>query len=191
MKKNNKLNKSFTRTGFTLVETLVAISIFTTSILGLMSVLAYSISNTNYVKQKIIASYLAQEGIEYVRSMRDTYVLYSAANGEDWSSFKGELNSCRLTNNGCGIDNSVSMIDSDFIFQCAPTSKCALFLNNGNYAANSTIGADSGFIRRIRMDRMGLPLDADETKILSTVSWTQGSGSYSVTFSENLFNWVE
>src|SRR3989344_6315966 len=145
MKKNNKLNKSFTRTGFTLVETLVAISIFTTSILGLMSVLASSISSSDLVKQKIIASYLAQEGIEYVRSMRDTYVLYGAANGEDWNSFKGELNSCRLDNNGCGIDSSVPMTDNDFIFQCPPTSKCALFLNNGNYAANSTIGADSGF----------------------------------------------
>jgi hypothetical protein len=41
------------------------------------------------------------------------------------------------------------------------------------------------------MDRMGLPGNADEVRILSTVSWTQGSGSYSVTFSENLFNWVE
>ena len=156
MKIGNKFNY-----GFTLVETLVAISIFTTSILGLMSVLSGSISNTNYVKQKIIATYLAQEGVEYIRSMRDTYVLYSSVNGEDWASFKGELNSCRITNNGCGINSSVPMTDNDFIFQCAPPSKCALYVSNGNYSSNQTAGANSGFIRRIRMDRMGLPSDAD------------------------------
>lgn len=71
IKKFRRINK-----GFTLVETLVAISIFTVSLLGIMSVLASGISNTSYAKQKMVASYLAQEGIEYVRNMRDTAVLY-------------------------------------------------------------------------------------------------------------------
>src|SRR3989344_5252969 len=71
---------------FTLVETLVAISIFTVSLLGIMSVLASGISSTNYAKQKMIASYLAQEGIEYVRNIRDTNVLYSVNGG--WNGFR-------------------------------------------------------------------------------------------------------
>jgi Tfp pilus assembly protein PilV len=60
-----------------LIETLVAVSIFSLSILSLMAVLAQGISDTNYAKQRIIAAYLAQEGIEYVRNMRDTYVLFA------------------------------------------------------------------------------------------------------------------
>ncbi|MEJ0001975.1 MAG: prepilin-type N-terminal cleavage/methylation domain-containing protein [bacterium] len=64
--------------GFTLVETLVAISIFTLSVLIMLSVLSKGISDTAYAKKKLIASYLAQEGIEYMRNMRDTYMLYSA-----------------------------------------------------------------------------------------------------------------
>jgi prepilin-type N-terminal cleavage/methylation domain-containing protein len=71
--------------GFTLVETLVAIAIFTMSILGLMSVMAQGISDTTYAKQKIIATYLAQEGIEYVRNMRDTEVFLQ--NSEEWGGF--------------------------------------------------------------------------------------------------------
>ena len=71
---------------FTLLETLVAISIFTVSILGIMSVLASGISNANYAKQKMTASYLAQEGIEYIRNMRDTNVLYSVNGG--WNGFR-------------------------------------------------------------------------------------------------------
>ncbi len=77
------------KSGFTLVETLVSISIFTMSILGLMSILASSISNTSYVKQKITAEYLAQEGIEYVRNLRDNAVLYDVGGAQaGWDVFK-------------------------------------------------------------------------------------------------------
>ncbi|PIZ86896.1 hypothetical protein COX93_02875, partial [Candidatus Nomurabacteria bacterium CG_4_10_14_0_2_um_filter_30_12] len=81
MKTSNgiKKNKGFTPTpmnigvssakaerGFTLVETLVAISIFTVSVISLMSVLSSGITGTKFANNKIIAGYLAQEGIEYV-----------------------------------------------------------------------------------------------------------------------------
>jgi len=149
-------NKGFTRTpkfgvtpkggGFTLVETLVAISIFTASILGLISILASSISDTNYAKKKMIAAYLAQEGIEYVRNMRDTDII-SAVNGQaGWDAFKVASKTYPITN--------------------------PYF---------------SGFTRTITMTT----INANEVKIISNVSWTQASGNYNATFSENLFNWVE
>jgi Tfp pilus assembly protein PilV len=75
--------------GFTLIETLVAISIFSASIIGLMSVLASGVSDTNYAKQKMIASYLAQEGIECVRNTRDNYFLYTSTTGKTWEDFVG------------------------------------------------------------------------------------------------------
>lgn len=77
--------KSF-RSGFTLVETLVAISIFTMSVLGLMSVLASGLSDTSYAKQKMTATYLAQEGIEYARNLRDNAVIPSGGLA-GWASF--------------------------------------------------------------------------------------------------------
>lgn len=136
--------------GFTLVETLVAISIFTVSILGMMSVLASGISNTNYAKQKITAEYLAQEGIEYVRNTRDTNMLYNAGGSQaGWIAFV--------------IPGIISY----------PVS-----------ASNFP-----GFTRTITMSSVSGT--SDEVKITSDVSWTQGSGTKSVTFSENLFNWIE
>src|ERR1035437_5439116 len=77
---------------FTLVETLVAIAIFTVSLVAIMSVLASSITSTTYAKQKMVASYLAQEGIEYIRNMRDTFVLYDAISSQTgWNSFNSKL----------------------------------------------------------------------------------------------------
>jgi Tfp pilus assembly protein PilV len=139
--KFNQFNK-----GFTLVETLVAISIFTMSIIALMSVLASGISNTNYAKTKITASYLAQEGIEYARNKRDTSVLYdtiSAQNG--WNIF---------------------LTPSFSITYPSP---------------------DPSFTRVL----LKTIINADQVKISSTVSWMQGSGLYQITFSENLFNWIQ
>ncbi|KKR43685.1 MAG: hypothetical protein UU10_C0015G0025 [Parcubacteria group bacterium GW2011_GWF1_40_6] len=170
-----------TNKAFTLVETLVAISIFTVSMLGLMAVLSQGISDTNYAKRKIIAEYLAQEGIEYVRNMRDTYVLYTIPGG--WDAFKPKLSPCGSTSE-CGFDNTLLSPD---VFVCAThDEQCKLYEDNGNYNTNS-LGDDSGFVRTIHTDR----ISDDEIKVFSTVSWMQGSGERSVTFSENLFNWAE
>lgn len=152
-------NKGFTRTpkfgvtpkggGFTLVETLIALSIFTVSILGLMSILATGISNTGYAKRKVAAEYLAQEGIEYVRNLRDTTVLYDATSSQHgWDNFKI-------------LNKDYSITDPDF----------------------------AGFTRVISEDAVSF--GENEIEIFSTVSWTEGSGSYNITFSEHLFNWMQ
>ena len=178
IKKFRRINRAFT-----LVETLVAISIFSMSILGLLSVLASGITNTTYAKEKITADYLAQEGIESIRNMRDSFVLYPA-NGT-WTTFKAKLAPCNLGNE-CGFDNSVSKTDQNFIFKCSAHSNgCKLFLNNGNYNTNLN-GADSGFVRKV-----WATTSADEVEIFSEVDWTQGSSNYKIIFSENLFNWTQ
>lgn len=141
-----KINSPQRNKAFTLVETLVAISIFTVSLLGMMSVLGSSIANTNYAKQKITAEYLAQEGIEYARNIRDNYVLYP---GHTWAEFRD-------------IPAPFSVI-------------------------NPPLPSDSSFTRTVTKN----PVNNDEVQIISKVEWKQGSGNYNITFSENLFNWVE
>ena len=161
--KQKNTSGGFTRTlsskvsGFTLVETLVAISILTSSIVVLMSVLASGVSNTTYAKNKIIAGYLAQEGIEQIRNMRDSAVLKAMNQGDTsndgWVAFKDNISSLNTPN-------------SNF------------------YASPIT-----GFTRTLQKFDINLP---DEIKITSSVSWTPPSGNMvTITFSENLFNWVE
>jgi len=187
---------SNTARGFTLVETLVAISIFTVSLLGMMTILSGSISNTFYAKQKIVASYLAQEGIEYIRNMRDTYVLYSADGQTGWNSFNDNLSthSC-MTENGCFLnaDNLFSLptpmpMTKVTLTACSsstcPSGILSYDSTTGKYGFTGTV---STFTRKIVVNIVS----SEETRISSTVSWAQGSGNYSIVFSESLFNWVE
>ncbi len=135
--------------GFTLVETLIGLSIFTTSILALMAVLGSGIADTSYAKQKIVAGYLAQEGIEYARNLRDTTVLYDTSGAQHgWNAFK--------------------------------TMSVAYPITNENL---------QNFTRTVTMNTTAF--GANEVQVTSTVSWTKSSGTYSVSFSENLYNWVE
>ena len=180
---------------FTLVETLVAISIFTISILGILSVLASSITSVTYAKDKSIAGYLAQEGIEYMRNIRDNDVLFPA-NGSSWSAFTNtaiasSLASCN-SGSKCGFSSTTTTpTQNTSFFKCTadPTESsngCILYLNNGVYNDNSTTGGvNSGFTRKVWMT----VLNANEEQIFSEVDWNQGTNNVNVIFSENLFNW--
>lgn len=156
-------------TGFTLVETLVAILIFSISILGVAAVLASGISNINSAKQKIIAGYLAQEGIEYLRNMRDNAML-----SDNWiNSFQSQLSDCNVGNE-CSVSASG-------VNHCG--NNCELFIDNGDY--NTSTGTNSGFTRKVWSEVI---VNKKELQVFSKVEW--GSNK-SVTFSENLFNWLK
>ena len=185
-------NKLKYNQGFTLVETLVSIMLFSVGVITMLTVLAKGISDTGYAKQKISAEYLAQEGIELVRNIRDTHVLYSATPQAGWIAFRSSLGPC----------NGKCYINSDDLFEVAPPMEitkipiiaCAnscptLLYNSSNGRFGYSVGPSSGLRREITVDQVGG--GNDELKVTSTVFWNQGSGTYKVSFSENLYNWLE
>ena len=174
-------------TGFTLVETLIAISVFTMSIIALMSVLASGISNTNYAKNKMIATYLAQEGIEYIHNIRDNYVL---SDPTGWNDFNVKIEPC-TNGNGCYFNDSSlgdAVMKDIQIAECT-AGLCGLYYLPAEdiytYNYNNSGENVSGFKRVITVDP-NISSTGQEVKITSTVTW----GNNSVKFSENLFNWV-
>jgi type II secretory pathway pseudopilin PulG len=185
-------------TGFTLVETLIAIFIFSISITVILSVLANGISDINFSKRKMTAQYLAQEGIEYVRNARDTYVLFGSSAG--WTNFVTKFSSCNSSGNGCYVDStslnftysSTSMSNIFNITLCGGTGTNCEHLqynpNDGKYSYNSSYNSiDSGFARIIKTnyDSIG------DMKVSSTVYWVEKGITRNVSFSEDLYNWVE
>jgi len=191
--------------GFTLVETLVAISIFTISLLGLMSVLASGIGGTTYAKNKIIAGYLAQEGIEYIRGMRNSFVVFELDNNgsgqNGWNNFSSINATCQLPNScyfgdfpssGFANSNTFSasqqwMKDLSIIHACNSGTCPQLKYDSNSGQYNYSSGANSGFTRKITTT----VITANDIRVSSTVYWNQGATTFSTNLTEDLFNWVE
>ena len=189
--KNSKKISSEDR-GFTLVETLIAISIFTMSVVTLMTVLASGISNTEYAKEKITATFLAQEGIEYIRNIRDTYISKDTTLG--WATFMGSLKNKCSSNNGCYFNaDNLGYSDASMPITKINFYTCGSVCTNLSYDSTSGkygyTGSSSPYSRKINFVSVGS--DTSEIKIISTVSWKQGTKTHSINLSENLYNWVE
>lgn len=180
--------------GFTLIETLVAVSIFTLSVLTMLIVLSQGLSSTLYAKKKATAGYLAQEGIEYVRNMRDTYTLYDSVSANTgWVSFTTKMLAACNSGTGCYFDpeNLFTLTPPQPITKMPVTAcgvSCPQILYNPlttKYGYSS--GTNSGFIRKIIVTPFATT--PNEVTVTSVVYWSQGSGSYQITLSEELLNW--
>ena len=193
--KNKYLRRN---SGFTLVETLIAVSIFTVSILGLLVTLSGGLADTGYAKKKIAAAYLAQEGVEFVRNMRDTYMIYAADPQNGWDAFKTHVDLCRAAE-GCYIDDgALNYTDPSqpindpaqvAVSACnpAPCPEMVYDPSSGKYGYSFTGAKTTDFIRQINIE----DISSDEVKVTATVFWMQESGNYRVVFSDNLLNWIE
>jgi len=100
---------SHSERGFTLVETLVAITVLLIAIVAPLSIVANSINATYAARDQMTAVYLASEAIEIIRQKRDTNVMQGGTASWDDGFGTGE---CDLgSTNAC----SVSILDMLFI----------------------------------------------------------------------------
>ncbi len=172
MKRKNR--KSFTPQnfakqnldGFTLLETIVAIFVITVGIIGVLSLVTQTISSATFSSHRLIAAYLAQEGIEIVRNIRDTNWLRSLGwnNGLGTGEYEADYQASSLSN-----------------FSGSP-----LNLENvtGYYGYDG--GNATKFTRKITI---GAGPIADSLNIKVEVFWEEKGKPYSIPAQENLYNW--
>jgi len=84
--------------GYTLIETLVAITMIVFATVGPLVLAGKSLGESYYARDQIIAYYLAQEGMEMVRAARDT-------EGATWLS-NPQVRNC-TNGNTCDVDATV------------------------------------------------------------------------------------
>ncbi|MSU74747.1 hypothetical protein EXS57_03150 [Candidatus Kaiserbacteria bacterium] len=194
-------------TGFTLIETMVAVTILTFAMAGPLFTASRSIIAAQTARDQLTAAYLAQEGIEYIRMMRDNAYLETYHEGgsnissEAWGIFLSDqfFGKCRVEDHSskiCTLDSIVenSPLDSCLSNNCEPlylvgcsTGSEGLVCTPPNrYTQRNLSGTvQSPFTRTIQ----GIPISENEEKIVSTVSWTFHNIPYSVTVSDHLTAW--
>jgi prepilin-type N-terminal cleavage/methylation domain-containing protein len=142
-------------TGFTLIETMVAIFILTLALSALLTLTSNSIFSARYARNEITANYLAQEVADYIRNDRDSVVFNQKTS---WTNFLNTygyagLNTC-FSASGCYFEPANM---SSF-----PQTVCAgvvcPYLNydetagsNDFYTYNPSVVTKSIFTRKVTM----------------------------------------
>ncbi len=175
--------------GFTLIEALVAITVLLLSIVGPMAIAQTGIQNSIYAKDQIVAFYIAQEGIEIIRNIRDE----NALNGRPWLTGIpiGTGGADCASASGCGID-----IDNMNFIDCTASSgsACNIFydedgLSNGSgnpraiYSHDSN-GAQTIYRRSIRITNVS----ANEIVVDAVVAWQSRGATRTITVQSRLFD---
>lgn len=166
-KYNSYKNK---KSGFTLVETFVAIVILMVAVIGPMTLFSRSISDGVYARNQVTASYLAQEGLEIVINRRDNNI----RNNVDW--LEG-LNDC--------VTGLCYFVDTATAYSC-PSGDCPVFnlSNQGEYLYDLSLGSTI-FSRDIMIETLG---QGDEARVMSKVSWNNKGVPRTFTATSLIFN---
>ena len=161
--------------GFTLLETLVAVAILLMALLGPFSIAQQSLRSAYYARDQVTAYYLAQEGVEFVRAMRDQNYLA----GSDWLTGIGAV----CTDVACTVDYP------NFTYAACPQGVCPpLKVSSSGGLFNHTSGTDSQFTRQVKLTTSGT--NPSIVIVSVTISWKSSGVSRVFTLQERLFNWL-
>jgi len=175
------VKRAATKRGFTLVEALVAVTVLLLGITGPMVIVSNSIRTSSIAQDQISAYYFAQEGIEYVRYVRDSNIV--ATPPRPWLT---NLGNCMNPNpTPCDIDDPRnSVVDNGGFDNCLAGGCPRIRYNNGQNIFQSNNGPRRNFSRDIRVSVSG-----NEAVVTVIVTWTTGGTTRTYTLSESMFNW--
>lgn len=175
--------------GFTLVETMVAVAILAIALVGPYTAVQNALSASYIARDELVASSLAQEGMEYIRSIRDNNYL----NGR--TTWLDELSSYSCygatPTQYCTVDPSQGDIHTDTSDR-AMTSYSSLavvpvlYLSSNNIYNQQLSGTATRFKRSVQITT----ISPTEVRVVVVVSWTTVRQSYSVTVTDNLQDWL-
>ncbi len=198
--------RALSLTGFTLIETMIAVTILTFAVAGPLYTASRAILAATISRDQLTASYLAQEGIEYVRALRDNEYLSAHAqpgitdvSGTAWNNFITGIESLCLSPASCSLDPVLRPMGYTLGSSVAAYTGAPLYLTNCAYVAgglsctppnlyteqNLPGSVQTGFKRALQV----FHISATDERVVSTVSWDFHGTTYSVTVADHLTPW--
>lgn len=171
--------------GFTLVETLVALTILIISVTGALVSVQNGLFATSLAKDNVTAYYLATEAIEQIRNMRDQ----NGIEGQNWLTGIAQNISdpCGQSGVSCIVDGINSKL-----YSCGGgwgTCEHLLQAPSSDQLSNA-YGYTSGwqpskFDREVQITK----LNSHEVAVEVRITWNKGLLQQTFDVRENLFDW--
>lgn len=174
------------QSGFTLIETLIAILILSLTIGALLTLTAGGFFSIRYAKNDIVAANLLQESLEYVRNTRDS--TSQSSTGASWDQWitTYQDNGC-FSADGCLI-NPYASDPLDAVYSCSgDCDHITYFTDVGFYGyvghgsnyfdtmAGSNVITTS-FVRKVTMRLQTIPTAPDpELVVTARMDWLNGT----------------
>jgi len=156
------------KSGFTLLEIIIAVFILTVAIVGSFALIQKSIVSASQAQFRLTAAYLIQEGTEIVRNIRDTNWLASGANWDD------NIFCCGGSLCECEADyNDLALVSGD------------RYLKTDGGFYNYDSGSDTKFKRKITVEK----ISENQLKVTCKVEWEEKGRTNSIEALEYLYNW--
>jgi len=173
--RKEKFDKNNGQAGFTIIETIIAILIILTGVVGAYSIITNLTSFGTISPTRFTAVYLAKEGIEIVRNIRDTNWL----GGQAWN--KGLVQSSAACN---PADENACIIawDGGALQATGGTVPPLKIDSSGHY--NYISGTTTVFRRKIKIISVSGYLE-----VTVKINWTDHGKSYSLSTAERLYPW--
>ncbi len=172
--------------GFTVLEAIVAIMILSLAVSGAFSSVRQSLSQSILAKDEVKAFYLAQEGVEVVRNMRDNNQIKKLVNEStiNWLAGISENNSdpCYY-GQICRVDPTST---TDRFVRCSIAGCPNLNLDTSTQIMSYGAGNPTNFNRQISLEY----INNDQVAVVVRVAWTKGIINREFRAKTLLFNWV-
>jgi len=176
-------------TGFTLVETLVAITILMLAVAGPLVAASRSLNAALYSGDQMTASFLAQESMEIIKNVRSNHVGSWVSVGDP------PISECVGTGDllhRCDVASIPQANVMHLIRPCLNDGSCLLTSTVNGYVHYQEGSPGKKFYRYFYLEPLATDVDgnptADTYKVHVIVEWTQGKIPYQIELISELVN---
>jgi len=177
--------KTRSNRGFTIIETLVAVTILMIAVAGPLVVASKGLNAALYARDQVIASYLAQESMEVIKNQRDNNM-----NDEDEVDWLKDI----LSINGYDCGGEDQRCDANAMFQFnyftdCPSDGCDIFMDR-DFGYNPHSGDQTIFNRYYYLTQPNSAepciTDFTECEAHVVVTWNEGTVPYEVNLNSEI-----
>jgi Tfp pilus assembly protein PilV len=164
--------------GFSILEAVIAIYVITMGLLGIMSLVLQGVRIQYINKNSIIASELAQEGLELVRNQRDINWL----NNSDWKTGSTPPQSNIVQDGSYSIDYKNGITN---IADINDLGAWLYFDSNGFYSHDTTPPSTASIFKRL----IEVTDNTSYLKVKCTIQWNERGKNKIFVAQSFLYNW--